>query len=94
MNQMPDFSSEKHAELSAAGDPLFDYSKLANIFYKTADLLAVLVAAIVPGVILFGGFSWMTSPYRVVILVSLLLTVVVFRRFDLYEPWRCRSIVD
>ena len=36
----------------------------------------------------------MTSPYRVVIVVSLLLTMVVFGRFDLYQPWRGRSIVD
>ena len=94
MSQMPDFSSERLAQLSAVNDPLFDQSKLANILYKTTDLLAVLVAAIVPGVILFGGFSWMTSPYRVVIVVSLLLTVVVFGRFDLYQPWRGRSIAD
>ncbi len=94
MTQMPDLSSERFAQLSAVSDPLFDQSKLANILYKTADLLAVLIAAVVPGVILFGGFSWMTSPYRVVIVVSLLLTVVVFGRFDLYQLWRGRSIVD
>ena len=94
MNYVPDFSSEQLAEPSAANDPLFDYSKFANILCKTGDLLAVLVAAIVPGVILFGGFSWMTDPYRVGIMVSLLLTAVVFRRFDLYQPWRGRSIVD
>lgn len=94
MAQMPDFSSEQLAQLSAVSDPLFDQPKLVNILYKIADVLAVLVAGVVPGVILFGGFSWMTSSYRVVIVVSLLLTVVVFGRFDLYQPWRGRSIVD
>ena len=52
MTQMPEFSSEQLTQLNAVSDPIFDQPKLANILYKIADVLAVLVAAVVPGVIL------------------------------------------
>ena len=75
-------------------DPYFQRSIATGLLYKSVDLLAILAAALLPAAILFDDFAWPDSRYQVAMLMSLLLALIVFERFDLYQPWRGRSLTD
>jgi putative colanic acid biosynthesis UDP-glucose lipid carrier transferase len=92
LNSIPNLDGWASRALRANNDILAHHSFLTGILYRVVDLLAVIAAAAVASLIRSPDTAWL--PYQITILIALLLVIIVFDRFELYAPWRGRSLVD
>jgi putative colanic acid biosynthesis UDP-glucose lipid carrier transferase len=75
-------------------DPFSEQRLALGLLTRGVDLFSVLFSAVVPGLILFSNEAWPDTYCQAAILIALLLTIIVFERTGLYEPWRGRSLFD
>jgi len=63
------------------------YSELFSFLFRTADLVALLVAALAAYLVRFGDLE-VPAHIRVAILIGLVMAALVFSYFGVYRPWR------
>lgn len=72
---------------------LREHSSIAIILYAATDLVAIVAASLIAHFIRFNTISLAPS-YRTVLILGILLTLLLFPRFGLYDSWRGRSLAE
>ncbi len=75
------------------GDVFKEYSTAVGIVYALSDVVAVIAAGVLASICAFG-YVHATMGYRTAVLVGVLLVLMIFTWFGLYESWRGRSSLD
>ncbi len=75
------------------GDVFKEYSTAVGVVYALADVLATIGAGVLASVLTFG-YLQDSMGYRTAVLLCVLLVLMIFTWFGLYESWRGRSFLD
>jgi putative colanic acid biosynthesis UDP-glucose lipid carrier transferase len=92
MDRGSNFDTWAGRALRSNHDILAHHSLMTGLLYRTVDVIAVAIAAGIACVVRMPDTAWM--PYQVTIVIACLLVLITFDRFELYAPWRGRSLAD